>query len=151
MTALRVERTTAIAAPPERVWQAWVSEINRWWAKPYYNDHDRVTGLELEPCLGGRFVEKWGGGGAGFLIGQVIEWLPPLRLAYTWSERGWVGAVTVARLELDPDGQGGTLLHFTHAGFERLPESARMRDGYAEGWEDLVSRLKQYVEASGPE
>jgi uncharacterized protein YndB with AHSA1/START domain len=139
-----VERTTAIAAPPERVWQAWVSEINRWWSKPYFNDHERVTGLRLEPRVGGLFVEEWGADGAGFLIGQVVEWLPPRRLAYTWSERGWGGVVTVAHLEFEPDGSGGTRLHFRHEGFERLPDGQQTRDGYQSGWEDLATRLKKY-------
>lgn len=85
----KVERLITIAAPPERVWKAWVEEMNAWWTKPYYNDHDRVTGLLLEPRLGGRYIEEWGENGEGFLIGQVTEWLPPARLAYTWSRSSW--------------------------------------------------------------
>ncbi len=150
MPTLHIDRTITIAAPPERVWQAWVSEINRWWTKPYYNDHERVTGLSLEPRLGGRFVEEWGEGGAGFLIGQVVEWLPPQRLAYTWSERGWGGAVTLARLEFLPDDNGGTRLKFTHEGFERLPDGAQLRDGYEAGWGELSARLKSYAETGSP-
>jgi hypothetical protein len=41
----KVERTITIAAKPERVFQAWVEEINQRWTKPYYNDHDRIFGL----------------------------------------------------------------------------------------------------------
>ena len=33
---MKVERSIVIAAQPERVWQAWVSEMNHWWTKPYY-------------------------------------------------------------------------------------------------------------------
>ncbi len=142
----KVERTLTIAAPPERVWQAWVSEMNQWWTKPYYNDHGRVTGLHMEPKLGGRYIEKWGEDGAGFLIGTIVEWLPPLRLAYTWSERGWGGANTLIRIELQPDEQGGTRLTFIQEGFERLPDSDRMRDGYDYGCVELTGRLKAYVE-----
>jgi uncharacterized protein YndB with AHSA1/START domain len=141
-----VDKTLTIAAPPKRVWKAWVEDINRWWTKPYYNDHERVTGLYMEPQLGGRFIEKWGENGEGFLIGHVIEWLPPTRLAYTWSERTWAGAVTVARLDFQPDGNGGTQLRFTQEGFERLAESDRQRDGYEYGWGELSGRLKAYLE-----
>ena len=62
------ESAIAISAAPERVWQAWVEEINMWWTKPYYNDHSLVTGLHMEPGLGGRLIEKWGETGSGFLI-----------------------------------------------------------------------------------
>ena len=79
----KVERTIIIAATPERVFQAWVEEMNQWWTKPYYNDHERIHGLVMEPKLGVRYIEKWDENGGGFLIGIVVEWLPPLRLAYT--------------------------------------------------------------------
>jgi len=147
----KVDRTITIAAPPERVWKAWVEEMNAWWTKPYYNDHDRVIGLTLEPRLGGRYIEKWGENGEGFLIGHITEWLPPARLAYTWSERGWGGVATLARLEFQPDGNGGTRLAFTHEGFERLPDGDGQRDGYEYGWNELSGRLKNYVEKGKPE
>lgn len=144
--SLKVERSLTIAAPPERVWQAWVAEINNWWGKPYYNDHARTTGLILEPHLGGRFFEQWGPNGEGFLIGQVVEWLPPISLAYTWTERDWEGISTLNRLHLEPIGNSSTKLTYTQAGFERLPEGANTHAGYEAGWGELSNWLKNYVE-----
>lgn len=141
----RVERTITIAAKPERVFQAWVEEMNQWWTKPYYNDHERVIGLYMEPKLGGRYIEQWDENGGGFLIGTIVEWLPPLRLAYTWSERDWAGVSTLVRIEFTKDGDG-TRMTYTQEGFERLPEGVQIRDGYDRGSEELTSRLKAYVE-----
>jgi len=146
----KVERTITIAAPPERVWEAWVNEMNAWWTRPYYNDHDRVTGLYLEPKLGGRYIEKWGEDGAGFLIGLITEWLPPLRLAYTWSQADWGGGVTLIRLEFQPEGQSGTRMTFVQEGFERLLDADEMRAGYDYGCNELTTRLKHYVEKGKP-
>jgi uncharacterized protein YndB with AHSA1/START domain len=142
---MKVEQTTLIQAKPERVWEAWVSEINQWWTAPYYNDKSKVSGLEFEPHLGGRFIEKWDEDGSGFLIGHIVEWLPPQRLAYTWSERTWKGIVTLVSLEFQLEGHN-TLLRLVHAGFERLPEGEKLRSGYADGHGKLVSRLKNYLE-----
>lgn len=142
---MKVEHTTLIAADPERVWQAWIYEINRWWTAPYYNDASRVSGLEFEPHLGGHFIEKWGEGGSGFLIGHIVEWLPPQRLAYTWSERTWGGIVTLVSLEFQPEDQN-TRLSIVHSGFERLPEGEKLRLGYADGHGKLMSGLKNYLE-----
>jgi uncharacterized protein YndB with AHSA1/START domain len=142
---MKVEKSIVIAAKPERVWQAWVSEMNNWWTRPYYNDAERVTGLVLEPQVGGRYIEKWGEDGSGFLIGHVIEWLPPHRLAYTWSENRWGGVVTLVHLEFRAEGQG-TRLSILHEGFERLPDGAAQRDGYDYGFGDLSGRLKAYLE-----
>ena len=142
----KVERTISIAAAPERVFQAWVEEMNQWWTKPYYNDHERIHGLVLEPKLGGRYIEKWDENGGGFLIGTVVEWLPPIRLAYTWSERGWGGVSTLIRIEFVPDEAGGTRMTYVQEGFERLPESDGQRDGYDRGCKELLDRLKAYIE-----
>jgi uncharacterized protein YndB with AHSA1/START domain len=142
----KVERTITIAAPPERVFKAWVEEINEWWSKPYYNDHERIHGLYMEPKLGGRYIEKWDEDGGGFLIGTVVEWLPPLRIAYTWTELGWGGVNTLVRVEFAPDEKGSTRLTYTQEGFERLPDGDHQRAGYDGGWQDLSDRLKAYVE-----
>ena len=148
--SLKVERTITIAASPERVWHAWVHEMNDWWTKPYYNDHDHVTGLYMEPQLGGRYIEKWGEDGAGFLIGHITEWLPPKRLAYTWSERTWEGVTTLIRIEFEPDGNSVTRLTLTQEGFERLPEGAVTRDGYQGGSNQLLERFKNFIEKGTP-
>ncbi len=142
----KVERRITIAAKPERVFQAWVEEMNQWWTKPYYNDHDRIFGLYMEPKLGGRYIEKWDENGGGFLIGTIVEWLPPLRLAYTWTECGWGGVNTLIRIEFQPDENGCTSMTFTQEGFERLPDGDQQRDGYDYGCNELMGRFKAYVE-----
>ena len=141
-----VERIVTIAASPERVWQAWVNEMNAWWTKPYYNDHDLVTGLRMEPCLGGRYIEEWGKNGEGFLIGQITVWLPPRRLAYTWTQRDWEGIITLIEIELEAEGENNTRFTLMHHGFDRLPEGAVIRNGYQRGSTELIDRLKDYVE-----
>ena len=75
-----------------------------------------------------------------------MEWLPPLRLAYTWTERGWGGVNTLVRIEFAADEQGCTRMTYIQEGFERLPESDVQRDGYDGGCKELIGRLKAYVE-----
>jgi uncharacterized protein YndB with AHSA1/START domain len=141
---MKVEQSILIAAKRERVWQGWVEEISAWWSKPYYIDPENVTGLILEPRLGGRFIEEWGKD-AGYLIGHVIEWLPPQRLAYTWSEKSWAGVITVVRLEFISE-KDQTRIDLIHDGFERLPDGKEQRKSYEHGSADLLGKLKTYVE-----
>ncbi|HET7087805.1 MAG TPA: SRPBCC domain-containing protein [Anaerolineae bacterium] len=142
---LKVEKSISIAAKPERVWQAWTGEISKWWTRPYFNDAERATGLMLEPHLGGRFIETWGDRGAGYLIGHVIEWLPPHRFAFTWAEKPWSGVSTVVWVTLKAEGQA-TRVTLIHEGFDRLPDGAAQRSSYEAGWGDLLGKLKAYVE-----
>ncbi len=143
----KVEHTLNIKAAPERVWKAWVEEMNQWWTKPYYNDPGRVRGQHLEPRLGGGYIEDWGDQGEGFLIGTIREWLPPTLLTHTWTERGWAGAETLVRLELATDPRGGTILKFTHEGFERVTNGEQERGEHQRGWGDLLAKLKTFLES----
>lgn len=72
-------------------------------------------------------------------------WLPPQRLAYTWTERRWRGVDTLVRLTFTPKGTG-THLTLLHEGFERLPEPEVMRQGYAHGVMEVTERLRMYLE-----
>jgi uncharacterized protein YndB with AHSA1/START domain len=141
---MKVEQSIVIAAKRERVWRGWVEEISSWWSKPYFIDPEYVTGLTLEPRLGGRFFEEWGKD-AGYLLGQVIEWLPPQRLSYTWSEKSWAGIVTVVHLEFI-EVKDQTKVVLVQEGFERLPDGKDQLKGYDHGSADLLGRLKAYVE-----
>jgi|SRR5579859_3791907 len=140
-----IDQTITIAARPERVWQALTSEIANWWGQPYLRDAERSRGMVIEQQVGGRLMESWGDQGVGYLIGHVVEWLPPQRLACTWMEKEWAGISTFVSIELAPDGQQ-TQVRLLHEGFERLPDGAHQRLGFDQGWADLLNRCKRYVE-----
>ena len=142
---MNVEYTILIEARPERVWQALTSDIASWWKPAYLRDAERTRGMVIEPQVGGRLMEAWGDQGAGYLIGHVVEWLPPQRFACTWMEKDWAGVVTFVSIELSPDGQS-TRVRLLHEGFERLADGANQRAGFAQGWGDLLTRCKGYIE-----
>jgi uncharacterized protein YndB with AHSA1/START domain len=140
-----IEQTITIAAGPERVWRALTGEIARWWGPEYLRDAERTRGMVIEPQVGGRLMESWGEQGAGYLIGHVVEWLPPQRLACTWMEKEWSGITTFVAIELSPEGEN-TQVKLLHVGFERLPDGANQRMGFDQGWADLLNRCKVYIE-----
>jgi len=142
---MKVEKSIVIAASPERVWRAWTDEISRWWVKPYFIDPERALGLVIEPHAGGRFVEKWGDDGVGYLLGHVIEWLPPQRLAFTWTENDWSGVSTVVSVKFHEEGRG-TRVTLVHEGFDRVPDGAGQRSSYESGWGDLLGKCQAYAE-----
>ncbi|MFQ5946216.1 MAG: SRPBCC domain-containing protein [Anaerolineae bacterium] len=143
---MKVEKSITITAGTERVWEALTGEIAAWWTRPYFVDGDRATGLQMDPQLGGRLVETWGEDGSGYLVGRVVEWLPPMQLGFTWMEKAWEGASTVVWVELRPEGSG-TKLSLVHEGFERVPDGKATQESYAPGWEDLMAKLKAHSEA----
>jgi len=129
-----------VAVDPERAFEAFTSEINRWWKldSPFWNDKERRTAIRFEPHVGGRFIEVYDEDGEGFEIGRVTAWEPGYRLGYTWRQSDWPeDAVTDVEVTFAPV-EGGTRVRVVHSGFERLPESVEIAGGYQWGLEMLL-------------
>ncbi len=116
-----------MTASPERVYEAWTSKFDLWFAQPgatlmipevdrpffFYNRND----WGRHPHYG-RFLE--------LKENEVVE--------MTWitgngTEVGTEGAETVIRVELTPT-DSGTRVHLTHSGFV----NERSRDAHQENW-----------------
>lgn len=97
----------------------------------------------LEPRVGGRFFEDWGGG-EGALYATVTIARRPERLRMNGS-MGMGGAVAgVIDLTLTPRA-GATVLRLSHRAVGEVTEETE--SGYRDGWRALMTeRLKAYVE-----
>jgi uncharacterized protein YndB with AHSA1/START domain len=140
-TETAVERTIAIDASPETVWQFLVDpeKTTAWWGMT----------ASFDPRPGGEYrIEVIPGHTAS---GEFVELDAPRRLVYTFGwEAGENGANRVPpgsstiEIELVPDG-AGTVLNFTH---RDLP-SAEASESHSKGWDHYLERLA--VAASGGE
>ena len=132
-TETTVERTIAIDASPETVWQFLVDpeKTTTWWGL--------TASFDARP--GGKYrIEVIPGHTAS---GEFVELDEPRRLVYTWGwEAGEAGANPVPpgsstiEIELVPEG-AGTVLHFAH---RDLPGSDAA-DSHAKGWDHYLERL----------
>ena len=139
-----------IAAPPERVFQALTDsvQLQQWWT----SDECPTEFLEFEARPGGRW--RYGtkqstltvNGVSKFACdGEVLEFDPPRRLAYTWIANWHDDKTrpTLVRWELTP-ADGGTRVKVTHSGLVR---EAVARNDYNSGWPGLLEQLKKFTEA----
>ena len=138
-TETAVERTIAIDASPETVWQFLVDpeKTTAWWGMT----------ASFDPRPGGEYrIEVIPGHTAS---GEFVELDAPRRLVYTF---GWEagendanptppGSSTI-EIELVPEGVG-TVLNFTHRGLT----SAEASESHSKGWDHYLERLA--IVASG--
>lgn len=139
-----VELEIVIAAKPERVWQAMVGETSAWWSKDFYTSA-AAKGFHIEPRLGGRAYEDWGGG-AGQVWYTVIGLDAPRMLTLHGLITPEFGGPTqtLLHLLLEPKGSGTRLkLTDTRSGRVGEGESNSTRDGWRVLFED---GLKAHVE-----
>jgi len=138
-----------IAAPPERVFRALTdsSELTRWFTSP----ECPVKFWKMDARLGGRYSYATEKGsivvnsvGEFECHGEIVEYDPPRRLAYTWFGN-WhddTSRRTVVRWELAPVSKG-THVKVTHSGLANLPIA---RKDYTGGWPGVLDMLKGFVE-----
>lgn len=128
-----------IDGTPAAVFKALTADPGAWWGHPMLRP--QATGLELEPRLGGLFIERWGQGGA--VLAEITQLAADSRLELTGPFHLGLG-VGAASFILDGD-RDGTILRFSFRAFGPI-DSERARQ-FSEGWKELVThRLKSFVE-----
>lgn len=128
-----------IEARPERVYQAFVFEHERWWPH-HFTEHGRY---HLEPWVGGRILEEWGDG-TGALVGLVTCLKPneTIMLAGVPSPLGFSTARVTIRLE--PEGTGTRLKYKS----ENLGEFTEQTDAvFDQGTRTIYDKVfREYCE-----
>jgi uncharacterized protein YndB with AHSA1/START domain len=138
---MHIEQEVAIAAAPEKVFDALTKKTSAWWGAPYLLGKPDALVLEARP--GGRFYESWGGE-EGALWATVSRVKRPEVLEMVGA-MGMGGAVLGHLVfKLEPRGKG-TVLRFSHRATGQIPEGRQ--EEYGGGWRDLLGvRLKAFVE-----
>jgi uncharacterized protein YndB with AHSA1/START domain len=121
---LRFERHLPL--PVETVWRAVTDkdEMRSWFP----------TRIEIDEWkVGASLVHHFDDQDIGPLSGTVLEWDPPRRVSFTWSD-------DTISFELSPAPDGGTTFVLT----EELSPNHAARN--AAGWESCLDRLQQRVD-----
>ena len=130
-----------IAVPPERVFRAITS------AEEIPNFLPEFKQVTFEARLGGAYEFRGDNedGSTYTVRGQITEFNPPRRLAYTWRWQEWDFPETTISYTLEPV-EGGTKVSFLHSGFPTELEESRGE--HESHWKDDLQLLKSSVEAN---
>ncbi len=139
--AIRLEVSRRIAAPPERVFDAWLDpeSVGRWlFATP----DGVMEKVEVDPRVGGRFeIDERRGGELAEHFGEYLEIDRPRRLVFSFAAMHGAGYTRVT-VTIVPDGDGSrlTLVH------EMDPQWADYEERTREGWKKILAGLAGQVE-----
>ena len=147
--SIQIEMEIRIDASKEKVWTAFVEEMDGWWLPDF-----RVTGdpkaVVFENKVGGRLYEDEGDG-------QGLLWFTILSLKHAESMHlsGQIcppfggPATTILYLQFEDDGHGAMVLKVTNSLFGCVDESSA--GPIREGWQYLFGQgLKSHVEGKNP-
>ncbi len=143
---LDIKLEISVARPAEVVWRTLTAGIGEWWPKAFYVG-SAPKRFAIEPRVGGRVFEDWGGG-EGALFGTVIayeenrmlQWAGDMSADYGGPAR----SVTTFLLKPSADGKS-TVVAFRDTPFGLLSDGAVK--GLQEGWQFLLSScFKPFLE-----
>lgn len=139
-----IAESIEIAAPPERVFRAYVEDVDTWWPRrgtyrySFAPPDTAPASIHFEPGTGGRFLEVFADG-SEYEIGRIMRWEPPHRLTYSWKAPDWTRESTVDVRFIALSG-GGTRVEVTHTDLD-----ARLEDGYAIGLTEILAAFATAV------
>jgi uncharacterized protein YndB with AHSA1/START domain len=143
------EHDIAIAAPPQRVFDALTAEVGRWWdaAHSYSGNAANFT---LDARAGGCFCERWSGGSIRHMTVVFVEPGHTLRLTGGLGPLQSMAVTGSMTFTLDGDG-AATRLHYRYAVSGWAPDGltplAEPVDRVQLG---QLLRMKRYVETGSP-
>ena len=151
----RVLVALRISAPPERVFDAFTTEIDRWWRpnRLFQFTRGRSGRMAFEPGAGGRLTEVYDDGDV-FEVGRIRVWEPPTRLVFSWRQAGFsADQETEVHVRFEPV-EDQTRVTVEHFGWDSIPQEHAARHGFplrpfqqrlAEWWQAQLERIR-----SGP-
>jgi len=141
--SVEVQLEVTVHAPQKRVWEALVHETTHWWPKSFYTD-PKTKKFVIEPRLGGRVFEDYGGG-EGFTWYTVNGVESPnflLLVGYMAPPFGGPSA-SLLRLGLSAVGANETKLEITDAAFGQVAGCDS-----ESGWREIFhDNFRAYVES----
>jgi DNA-binding transcriptional ArsR family regulator len=139
-TTLDVEQEVMVAAPREKVFDA-LCRMGEWWPHAFREG----AAVHLEPRVGGRFWEDWGGGD-GALYATVTGIRRPERLTCSgpMGMSGPVAGVFSMELEERPD---ATLVRLSHRAVGPIDDETLA--AYQAGWGQVFGALKGHLGLAG--
>jgi uncharacterized protein YndB with AHSA1/START domain len=155
--------TVYVAVAPEDAFEVFTREIDSWWrhGKKFRIAGRRPGRMVFECELGGRLFEtvELGSGSRTFVVGTVVEWEPPRRLALEWRNVSFKPHErTLVEVTFTRSGDG-TMVRVEHHGWSALPDEHPARHGQTGAvfarrlglwWGDLLTALREHVAGQTP-
>lgn len=151
----------SVAIPPAAAFEVFTRDIDLWWQRGmrFRNGGIGASRMQLEPGIGGRFVELLGEGVTvrTIEIGHITHWEPPARLVMRWRNSNFA-AHESTQLEINFAAYGGgTRVTVRHHGWAALRADHPARHGESGAafirttglwWGDVLSAYRMFALAA---
>jgi uncharacterized protein YciI/uncharacterized protein YndB with AHSA1/START domain len=136
-----LRKEVAVRCSPSRAFWIFTREIDAWWPRKGRSvGEERSESIRMEPWLGGRVIESYGGGHEA-IWGTVLVWDPPHRLMLSWHPGRSSDDATEVEVAFTPQREE-TRVVLEHRGWERRADGRAARAEYDKGWIGVLDKLQ---------
>jgi uncharacterized protein YndB with AHSA1/START domain len=142
-----IRRSVVVPRPVAETFALFTDGLDSWWplhthsiAADTFEGRVTVDSITFEKRVGGRVLERMSDGTEA-PWGTILAWEPPTRFVMSWKPTLVEGPSTEVELVFTPVAAGSTRIDLEHRGWELLGDGALKREGYDEGWEQLLVRF----------
>ena len=151
----------SLAVEPMQAFEAFTQDIDLWWrrGRRFRNAPGDRGVICLEPGVGGRVFESFGGDGGEVVVetGRIKVWDPPHRLLLEWRASNFAPAEQTEVEVLFEASASGTRVTLMHRGWSQLRFDHPVRHGQdtpafirmmGMWWADLLRSLSAHAETT---
>lgn len=151
--AAPVHTSIVVEAPQARAFEVFTADIGRWWPADKHILRGELAGMEFEPRVGGRIIDR-AVDGTESAWARILAYEPPDRLVFSWdiSLRWQIETDPERASEVEvrfiPEGEARTRVELEHRGLERHGdgwESMRDAVGSPNGWDGGLRAFAAYL------
>ncbi len=150
-TIPEVRKSIHVQAPIAHAFEVFTAGLGRWWPLDSGVGPAPRKRMELDPRLGGNWIEV-AADGTETVVGTILQWDPPRRFVFTWfvNEKGKHDPTKRSEVEVrfTPAGASATDVELVHAKFETLGAVAgeQLRKSVDGGWQPMLVRFAAEAE-----
>ena len=140
LDATTVRTAIDVDVPAERAFQAFTTEIEKWWDAGHHILEAPLATMEFQPYAGGHIIDR-GTDGSECHWARVLAYEPPRRVVFSWdinihwqieTDPSRCSEIEVAFI---PIAEAATRVELTHRHLDRHgPGWESMRDAVSQGW-----------------
>lgn len=138
-----IRHTLHVRCDPDRAFAVFTGRIGEWWDPRYSSGASSLTGIEIEPRVGGRALMLHRDR-EPFVWGTVTVWDPPRTYEQTFNLALDPDYPSTIRADFSPEGDGRCRVEFAHGGWTAGNLSMR---GHFSDWPHLLAGFVTLAES----
>lgn len=136
-----LRKVVSVPVDPGTAFEIFTSRINEWWPLVTHSvGEEQALSVTFGKQVGATIEEELADGSRQ-TWGEITEWEPPRRVAFSWHPGKPISEAGLVEVTFTRRSSTLTVVELAHSGWERRPDGVRARQNYESGWDPVLERF----------